>query len=355
MQITSLDFHISNLELKRPYTISYKTTDRVENVIAVIRLENGITGLGAANPSKHVVGDDVKSTFDALEKWDKKLLLKRDIREFYNCLYLVHSTLQDHAGARAALDIALHDAFCQSINKPLVEFLGRRIAWLPTSITIGIKDVKDTLDEAEEYVGRGFRFIKVKLGKSLDNDLERLIKLREKYGSKIHLRVDANQGYSKEELIRFYGRTKELDLELIEQPLPVKDTEKLKDLPRDIRSQIAADEALVDAKDAFKLAAPPFSCGIFNIKLMKSGGIVPAQQIATVAGVTGTDLMWGCNDESMISISAALHTALSCPHTCYLDLDGSLDLSKDVAEEAFILDDGMMTVTGRPGLGWKKH
>jgi L-alanine-DL-glutamate epimerase-like enolase superfamily enzyme len=65
--------------------------------------------------------------------------------------------------------------------------------------------------------------------------------------------------------------------------------------------------------------------------------------------------MWGCNDESMISISAALHTALSCPHTCYLDLDGSLDLSKDVAEEAFILDDGMMTVTGRPGLGWKKH
>jgi L-alanine-DL-glutamate epimerase-like enolase superfamily enzyme len=355
MKIASLDFYISNLDLKRPYTIAYKTVEYVENVIVVITLENGITGLGAANPSSYVVNDDVKSTFDALEEWDKDLLLKRDIGEFYHCLYQIHSTLHNHIGARAALDIALHDAFCQWLNKPLVEFLGRRITKLPTSITIGIKDVKDTLEEVKEYISRGFRFIKVKLGRSLEEDLERLIKLREKYGKKIHLRIDANQGYNKEELLRFYNRTMHLDLELIEQPLPVKDTGQLKELPLNIRELIAADESLVHAKDAFRLAVPPISCGIFNIKLMKCGGIVSAQQIATVAAITGRDLMWGCNDESTISISAALHTAFSHPHTRYLDLDGSFDLIKDVVEEAFILDNGIMTVTGRPGLGWKRR
>ena len=36
--------------------------------------------------------------------------------------------------------------------------------------------------------------------------------------------------------------------------------------------------------------------------------------------------MWGCNDESCISIAAALHAAYACPATRYLDLDGSFDL-----------------------------
>lgn len=353
MKIISIDYYISNLELKRPYTIAYKTVTEVENLIVVVTLENGIKGMGTANPSKYVVGDDVQDTFQALEKWDKELLLKQDIRDFYNCLYCVHSSLTDHIGARAALDIALHDAFSRLLEKPLVRFFGQRRDGLPTSITIGIKNVEETLAEAEEYVGRGFSFIKVKLGRSLEEDIERLVRLREQQGSKIHIRIDANQGYDKEEVLRFYEQTRHLDLELIEQPMPVADSATLKQLPKDIRSAIAADESLVNEKDAFELAIPPASCGIFNIKLMKCGGVLPAQQISTIGQIAGMDLMWGCNDESVISIAAALHVALSCPNTRYLDLDGSLDLAKDVAEEAFIIKEGMMSVTDRPGLGWK--
>ncbi len=355
MRITSIDFNVANLELKRPYTIAYKSVDKVENVITTIQLENGITGIGTANPSKYVVGDDVADTFKALKQWDKDLLLHQDIGAFYNCLYRVHSTLKNHIGARVSLDIALHDAFCQWMGKPIVQFLGQRIQSLPTSITIGIKNVEDTLKEAEEYVGRGFLYLKVKLGRSLEEDLERLVKLREKFGKKIHIRVDANQGYNKEEILQFYKQTMSLELELIEQPLPVKDNGLYKELPAEVRKTLAADESLVNDKDAFRLVVPPASCGIFNIKLMKCGGILPAQQIATLAEISGMDLMWGCNDESVVSIAAALHVALSRPETKYLDLDGSLDLARDVAEEAFFIKDGRMSVTDRPGLGWKKQ
>lgn len=354
MKIVSIDFYLANLKLTRPYSIAYKTVSEVENVIAVLRLENGTTGVGTANPSKYVVGDNVRDTFTLLQNWDRGQLTGRDIREFYSCLSLVHDYFNGHAGARAALDIALYDAFSRYLDVPLASFLGQKIAALPTSITIGIKDATGTLEEAAEYTGRGFRYLKVKLGKSAAEDIERLIKLREKFGHSIHIRVDANQGYTPHEVLLFYEKTKKLKLELIEQPLSVQDTARLKQLPLNIRKIVAADESLVNAEDAFHLACHPESCGIFNIKLMKCGGIRPALDIAQVARTTRIDLMWGCNDESMVSIAAALHTALSCPHTKYLDLDGSLDLATDITDWPFVLNEGQLSLTGHPGLGWQK-
>ena len=63
--------------------------------------------------------------------------------------------------------------------------LGRKLKKLPTSNTIGIKNVEETLKEAEDYIKRGFKVIKVKLGKDLDEDVERVLKLREKFGTGI--------------------------------------------------------------------------------------------------------------------------------------------------------------------------
>ncbi len=61
--------------------------------------------------------------------------------------------------------------------------------------------------------------------------------------------------------------------------------------------------------------------------------------------------MWGCMDESTISISAALHAALACPRTRYLDLDGSLDLARDVVVGGFLLENGELRTTNAPGAG----
>ena len=84
---------------------------------------------------------------------------------------------------------------------------------------------------------------------------------------------------------------------------------------------------------------------------MKSGGIYPARQIAIIAGASGIDLMWGCNDESSIGITAALHAALSFDNTRYIDLDGSLDLVVDVVNPGFEIENGWMSITEKAGLG----
>lgn len=61
--------------------------------------------------------------------------------------------------------------------------------------------------------------------------------------------------------------------------------------------------------------------------------------------------MWGCMDESIVSISAALHVALASPATRYLDLDGSFDLSRDIVSGGFVLEDGFLRTSESPGLG----
>ena len=207
------------------------------------------------------------------------------------------------------------------------------------------------MEEAEEYVGRGFRHLKVKLGHSLEADVERLRKLREGVGADVRIRVDANQGYTAEETRQLGGMIEALDLELIEQPLPEADVEAMRNLPPDVRRLLAADESLHGERDALRLASEPAAGGIFNIKLMKCGGVTPGLRIARIAEAAGIELMWGCMDESAISIAAALHAAYASPATRYLDLDGHLDLARDLATGGFTLRDGRLRLTSESGLG----
>jgi len=231
--------------------------------------------------------------------------------------------------------------------------LGRCHRSLPTSITIGIKSIAESLAEAEEYRARGFRIIKIKIGQSVEQDVACLRQIRERMGTEILLRVDANQGYTPADFKKFVDQTNSLDLEFVEQPLPARDLVNMRRLPESVRDLTAADESLLDTRDALVCLQPPRPFGIFNIKLMKCGGIAPGLQIAAIANLAGIDLMWGCMDESRVGIAAALHAALASPNTRYLDLDGSLDLARDLVQGGFVLEDGELRITDRPGLGVK--
>jgi L-alanine-DL-glutamate epimerase-like enolase superfamily enzyme len=351
MKIKSITSWTADLGNTKPYTIAFKTVDEVNNAFVEITLENGITGIGAGNPSEYVTGESFAQCSDALQEKNISFLAGRDIREIHQLTFEVWQKFPKNPAARAALDIALYDAFTKFLNVPLVKYLGQKIHSLPTSNTIGIKNVEETLKEAQEYGERGFKILKVKLGKDLQEDIERMVKLREKFGKKFVIRIDANQGYTPEKTIEFFNKTKHLDIELIEQPLPAKEIDATKKLPQEIRKVIAADEALLTPKSALELVKPPVATGIFNIKLMKCGGVSQALKIADIAAQENIELFWGCNDESIVSITAALHAAFSCANTKYIDLDGSLDLARDVVKGGFILKEGVMYCSDKPGLG----
>lgn len=351
MRVVSVDARVEHFELVRPYTIAFRSIDSVENVILEVRTDTGLVGYGCAAPEPFVTGETNEACQAALTGDALDWLVGRDVRELPAHCRELQKRLPDTPAARAAVDVALHDLLGQHLGCPLVEILGRVHDGLPTSITVGIKSVEETLEDAKECVAGGFRILKIKLGHSLDEDLERLAKLREGLDHAIGIRVDPNQGYSAQEVIRFVDETRDLNVEFIEQPMSADDVEAMRGLPEAVRQRLAADETLLSETDALNLVAPPGACGIFNIKLMKCGGVWSGLRIAAIAEAAGVELMWGCMDESRISISAALHAALASPATRYLDLDGSLDLARDVVDGGFVLEDGILRTTDLPGLG----
>jgi len=353
MKIDSIRSYRQAFTLTRPYKIAYKMHDSVENIILEITTDKGLLGLGAASPAFEVTGETQEACFEALHPDRLSWYIGKEIGEA-----LSHQDskplLATTPAAAAALDIALHDLYAQSRGQPLVEVLGRHHSALPTSITLGIKNSTETLKEAAEYIARGFKILKVKLEGNLEEDITRLVKLREQYKSDILIRVDPNQSYGLEDLIKFNRATSTLNIEFIEQPMKASEWPLLDELPKKERDRIALDESLLTLQDAKKLLTPNPCCGIFNIKLMKCGGIKEALKIASLANKAAIHLMWGCMDESIISITAALHAAFACPATRYLDLDGSLDLADDIVSGGFILEEGMMRLLSVPGLGVEK-
>ncbi|MFT5174099.1 MAG: L-alanine-DL-glutamate epimerase-like enolase superfamily enzyme [Gammaproteobacteria bacterium] len=351
MKISAIELFDEAMPLTRPYTIAFRTIADVRMNFVALHTTSGLVGLGCASPEPHVTGETYAACSAALEPQALQWLEGEDVRALPRLCRTLHQTMKTTPAARAALDMALHDLLAQHLGVPLVELLGRAHHALPTSITIGIKNVDDTLEEAREYVARGFKVLKVKLGHDLEQDIARLSRLREALQPAPLIRVDPNQGYDAAALAQFVKRTACLGIEFLEQPMPAIDIDAMRSLPDEIRAQIAADESLLSEADALLLATPPRACGIFNIKLMKCGGIWSGMRIANVAELAGIDLMWGCMDESIISISAALHAAFASPATRYLDLDGSLDLARDVVSGGFELKDGVMRTLDRPGLG----
>jgi len=353
MKIVAVRSYGKKVPLKKPYTIAYSTFSDVHMAFLEIELENGMIGIGSGSPAEEVVGESTAQTIQNLTSEFVLGLVGKDIRHFQQHIFNTHIHFAKYPGTIAAIDIALHDAFGKFIGVSVASFYGIKHNGLPTSMTIGIKDVQGTLDDAAEYKDLGFKILKIKTGLHIDEDIERVVKLKEKFGTHFLIRVDANQGYDVQQTKKFIEATSSLGLELIEQPIKVGQEKTLDILKDSERKILCGDESLKNPAAALHFAATQ-SFGIYNIKLMKCGGVYGAKQIATIAEQANIDLFWGCNDESIVSITAALHIAYASPNTKYIDLDGSFDLAEDIVKSGFELQDGCMYINDRPGFGFDK-
>ena len=326
MTIREIRVERHRIPLTHTYTVAYGTKEVAELFTVDIATDDHV-GHGSGTPSLAVTGVDADATARAFDEVDLVAWHGRSTGDFGAALEA--GLLAKAPAARAAIDIAMWDLVAKAAGVPLVERLGRVHDALPTSVTIGIGDVAHTLEEAKRHVDRGFHTLKVKIGHDLEVDLERLAKLREVYGDSVAIRVDANQGYTREMTEDFATRAAAHTLEFIEQPMPPAADGELHELTDSARGQLVMDESIQELGDVDRIAAnePPVA-GI-NIKLMKSGGISPSRQIAQRADERSLALMWGCMDETCASIAAALHLAYASPNTRWIDLDGSFDLSSD--------------------------
>jgi L-alanine-DL-glutamate epimerase-like enolase superfamily enzyme len=347
MRITDVAYERHDLALTEPYTIAYQTISAATNFILRLETDWGLIGFGCAAPDQVVTGEEAAEVEEAI-----KTIIEPGLRGEHVFTYArILERLGGKIGpsALAMVDAALYDLIAKRAGVPLYQLLGGYRKGIPTSVTIGIVSLDETLRLAAEWIGKGFTILKIKGGLNLEADIERMHQVRERYPH-IGLRFDGNQGYDLPQAIEFVRATEDLDIEIFEQPLPTTAEREQAALATAHGLPVMADEGLKTLADAFRLTRYERS-NMINIKLQKVGGIYEALYINSVARAGRNEVMIGCLDECSLGIAAGLHFALSRPNIRFADLDGHLEFVEDPFSGLFTLDKGVLFPTDRPGLG----
>jgi len=325
------------LNLTHPFTIARGTRLHYDSMILELEYEN-IKALGEAVPTERY-GENIEKVEAALASIDfdsapfKDPFLIEDIDEACRANDLMTPS------AIAAVNIAYWDLLGKVLNAPLYRLWGLNpVKSLVSTFTIGIDEIdiiKQKVMEAEEYP-----ILKVKQG--LGNDKEIINAIRDLTDKVI--RVDANEGWNKEEALEKINWLADRNVEFVEQPLPADKLDDYRWLKERSPLPIVADENSITSADIPKIADAFHG---INIKLMKCGGPTEALKMIHTGRSYGLKIMLGCMCESSIAIGAAAHLS---PLADWADLDGNLLLSDDPYTGIDVLD-GKLILPDKPGIG----
>lgn len=334
------------MELTEPYRIAYDTVSNAENVIVRLQTESGLVAYGVACPETPLTGETAAGVHEGLQSILPSLV-DQDGLERARIVREIRHGYPGRPALRASVDLALHDLLGKIARQPTWRLLGGYRREIPTAATVGILDPEETLARARQHVAAGFRTLKLKGGLDPDGDIARVRQVRAEVGPEIELWLDPNQGYGVEQA-RAVARALTDTIALLEQPTPREDPDALVAVAAGSPVPIYADESVLEAVDALRLAEKIHG---INIKIQKLGGLIEARRVTGICTAAGIDAMVGCMDECALGIAAGLQLALAFPAVVHADLDGHLDLARDPTSRALVLAGGVLSPTGLPGLG----
>lgn len=326
---------------------------------------DGVTGCGQIRPISpgHFVADTTHSAVAAIVEIYGPGLLGKRLFDIESITGAFDARLAGNPAARAALDIALHDAMGKALKVPLHDLIGGccqpdiPLEWsvsLANEVSVMVAEAKRAVDEF------GMRVLCIKAAdrRGWRQDVRHFEAVRRAVGDDVVIGIDPNTGWTLADAISAVHALRALGLGYIEQPVARRDLKGLADVRREAAGiPVMADESLFTLQDAYALAEAR-AVDAFCIKLYKLGGLTPARKIAAVAEASNIQLnCGGLAVQSQLEAAAAAHFYAATPAGRMLGAGefvfGLNTIGPDplVPETDFVVRNGRVRVPRGPGLG----
>jgi L-Ala-D/L-Glu epimerase len=353
MKITAIDIGMLRVPLKTPFKTALRTVSMVEDLVVLVRTDSGHVGHGEAAATAVITGDTHGSMIEAIRHIIAPRVIGQDIANLNRVTQLIQGSLERNYGAKAAVEIAVYDLFGQLYGAPLYKMLGGGDPVITTDITISVDYIDKMVADSLDAVARGFESLKIKVGKDIGVDIERVKAIYAAVEGRALLRLDANQGWTAKQAVYAMHALEDagVRLELLEQPVKAQDIAGLKYVTERVHTPVMADESVFGPVEVIELITRR-AADIINIKLMKTGGISNAIRIADIAALYGVECMIGCMIESSISVAAAVHLAVAKSSVITkVDLDGPSLCAFNPVDGGVVFNESEISIGDGPGLG----
>ena len=353
MKITDIQFGMLRVPLKTAFKTALRTVEQVEDIVVMVHTDTGHVGYGEAPATAVITGDTHGSIVDAIRHYISPRVVGEEVANLNRITRLIQGAMEKNSSAKAAVEIAIYDLWAQLYDAPLYKLLGGGDPVITTDITISVDTIDKMVADSIAAVDRGFDSLKIKVGKDIGVDVERIKAIHAAVENRALLRLDANQGWTAKQAV-FAIRALEdagVRLELVEQPVKARDLDGLRYVTQRVHTPIMADESVfgpTEVIDLIRLRA----ADIINIKLMKTGGLSNAIKIADICALHQVECMIGCMLETSISVAAAVHLAVAKADVITkVDLDGPSLCRFDPVEGGVLFNESEISISDAPGLG----
>ncbi|WP_135302923.1 mandelate racemase/muconate lactonizing enzyme family protein [Haloarcula amylovorans] len=256
--------------------------------------------------------------------------------------------------ARHGVATALSDADARADEIPLYRWLDadsadRRCRSVPVNATVDDGTPAETADAIAEATESGFDCCKLKVGaRSVEEDVERVRRVRERVGDDVTLRADANGAWTRAEADSAFEAFESLAVEYVEQPLAADDLAGHADL-RGGSVGVALDESLAQKRVGTVFDAD--AADVLILKPMVLGGPGDAYTLAMQARERGIEPIVTTTIDAVVARLAAVHVAAAIPNVAACGLATGDRLARDLAPDPTTISEGRISVPQSAGLG----
>jgi len=348
MKITNISSTIVRISRSRDLATAYGVSTSTNTVVAQVRTDDGVTGIGQTVSPGAWGGDTVETIKHHIDDLLAPALLGADpfnIEGAHQRMFQAHRAA---VNARTALDFALWDIKGKALGLPVSQLLGG--ACMPGAVCHGFverEEPKAMAARIQEMTAQdGWTWFKTKIGFTVDEDIAWYSQLRDLVGDEIRFQLDGNTGYTLGDAVQALTQLERRGgVALFEQP--VRYLDEMAHLAARLETPMQADESTGGGPRSVYEIARERAAHVLHYKIHRYGGLLPCQRMSAIAEAAGLEISVAPYFD--IIAAAAAHLAAATPIAKWPA--GFSDMTDTILAEPYQPNGQILPPPPGPGLG----